>query len=1431
MNLAGDKLFEFLPDPMWVYDLITLRFLLVNNAAIAKYGYSREEFLAMTITEIQPPEDRAARAENVAPIAEGRDQSGVWRHCLKSGEVIYVDITGQVIDHYGRQAELIAARDVSRFVVAQQTAVDALARENEARKRSDKLAQQFQIMFDSVPGKFIVFLPTTYDVIAVSDAYLSTLAATRPDVVGHNLFDVLPFQPGDTTHAKLRGSFHRVLATGRPDLLDFQCFLLPGEIERYWAVSSTPVVGPDEKLIHIILRMQDMTDAIHAIDGDPFTQDGPNPRTASIELIAHTRELVSDNINLALLAARLRTTQRLLGTGTWDYMIATDRMDWSSGVYKMYGTTPKMFGHRFDDYIALIHPDDRVKIRTSFDAFMASGDPYFWFAHQVVYQDGSVVHVHGVAEKMDAGQGPLLRGVVQDVTESVEAAEALAQAKRMLETAGTSANFGAWRYDVPNDLLEWSMQTTRIHDEPEGYSPSGTDGLSYYDTADRERLTGLFNSCKDRAQAFDETFRITSAKGRRIWVRVTGEAESDMTGRVIAVHGSVQDVSELVAAHKRAEDSEKLLEIAGHVGKFGGWRVNLADQAVSWTDGIALLHELPLGTRPTLERGIEYFAPEEQQSAREAFNACAKDGIPFDNFRDLVTAKGNRVRVRSMGEAVRDPTGMIIAVQGAMQDVTELTAAQQKADQLGTRLAETLEEIGDALFTIDLQWRFTYLNNRAEVLLERIRNDLIGHKFFDEFPDTLGTNLETEYSHAFATGETVRFEQYFGPLDRTFSVNAHPTSNGLAVYFSDISEERRRDEQFRLLDAALARINDLVIITEADQPNAAANCRIVYVNKAFERLTGYTSQEIVGQTPRILQGPKTQISELERIRNAIETRSPVRAELINYTKSGREYWLEIDIVPITDKAGVVTHFVAVQRDITDRRRTEEALRISEARFRFIAQATGNVVWEWDIVEGRMWWSDGLHELFGHQPDPEGKRPSVWRANVHPDDEKRLDESLDRLLLGQIESIDDCYQFRRADGTWANVDSRGFLIRNDEGHGVRVLGSITDISQRLETEDLLRQSLKLEAVGQLTGGLAHDFNNLLTVITGSTEMIQDQLEPESPLRRFADMTATAADRAAELTSRLLAFSRKQALQPRVMDANVAIAGIEEMLRRTLGEDIDIQLVATDDLWRIEVDPSQFETALLNLAINSRDAMPNGGSLIVETANVTFDANHAASALGLRAGQHVVIGISDNGHGIPKDQMTKVFEPFFTTKAVGTGTGLGLSMVYGFVKQSGGQIQIYSEINEGTTVRMYFPRLSGEQAPEVEESESEQVIHGKETILVVEDDALISQQLMEQLTGLGYKVITTSSGAPAIAILHERPEIDLLFTDVILPGGMNGRQIAEAAKLIRPGLKILYTSGYSESAIIHHGRLDQGVELLSKPYRRSDLASKVRKVLDS
>lgn len=511
-------------------------------------------------------------------------------------------------------------------------------------------------------------------------------------------------------------------------------------------------------------------------------------------------------------------------------------------------------------------------------------------------------------------------------------------------------------------------------------------------------------------------------------------------------------------------------------------------------------------------------------------------------------------------------------------------------------------------------------------------------------------------------------------------------------------------------------------------------------------------------------------------------------------------------------------------------RTAAVLRVSEERFRLLGLATNDLIWDVDLKSGKVWWSETLRDTYGYDPQDPSNDMSAWESWIHPEDRDRVVDSLHSVIESDESNWTSEYRFVCADGSILDVIDRGLVLRDDAGEPYRVLGSTTNVTELRDLEKKLRQAQKLEAVGQLTGGIAHDFNNLLTIIMGSAEVLAEIHAKDPNAHRMAETTMQAAERGANLTNRLLAFARRQALAPQHLHPGQLLFGLEGLIRRTINEDIEIGISAADGILSIEVDPGQLENAILNLVINARDAMPDGGRLAIEASNVTLSEDDLLRYEGMDAGGYVMIAVSDNGCGMPRDITERAFEPFFTTKEIGKGSGLGLSMVWGFVRQSNGHAQIYSELGEGTTVKLYFPAAKELETHAKPQAAAVELQGGTECILVVEDDDMVREHVATQLGSLGYEIRQAATAAEALEVLDGDRTIDLLFTDVVMPGGMNGKQLADAALLRAPDLKVLFTSGYTEDAIVHQGRLDHGVTLLGKPYRRAELVAKVRSVLD-
>ena len=510
----------------------------------------------------------------------------------------------------------------------------------------------------------------------------------------------------------------------------------------------------------------------------------------------------------------------------------------------------------------------------------------------------------------------------------------------------------------------------------------------------------------------------------------------------------------------------------------------------------------------------------------------------------------------------------------------------------------------------------------------------------------------------------------------------------------------------------------------------------------------------------------------------------------------------------------------------ERRRAVDELSNINARLKTLLDSSPLPIFSLDAAGRVATWNPAAERIFGYAAaDATGQTFAALPENA----DNAFDAVHRRVLAGErVQDLKMCWLGRN--GRALDVMLSGAPVR-EAGERLGAVYISEDVTERMKLERQLAQSQKMEAVGQLTGGVAHDFNNILTVITGTVEILAEGVADRPDLAAITRLMDEAAERGAGLTRQLLAFARKQPLQPEETDINALMAEAAGLLRPTLGEQIEIESMLEDNAWPALVDRSQLVTSVLNLAINARDAMPGGGKLTLETGNVMLDEAYASQNPELKPGPYVMVSVSDTGTGIPAELRDRVFEPFFTTKDVGKGTGLGLSMVYGFVRQSGGHIKVYSEEGCGTSIKLYLPRAAGAAQPAADTALTAPRATGLETILAVEDDRMVRDYVAAQLRSLGYAVIPASNAAEALAILDGGAALDLLFTDVIMPGGVDGRELADQARRRRPSLKVLFTSGYTQTAIVHHGRLDPGVLLLAKPYRTIDLARMIRKALDS
>jgi PAS domain S-box-containing protein len=892
-------------------------------------------------------------------------------------------------------------------------------------------------------------------------------------------------------------------------------------------------------------------------------------------------------------------------------------------------------------------------------------------------------------------------------------------------------------------------------------------------------LEPLLRGVRDTGETFharDRPFYLeregeAPGQGQELYFDVSYSPVRTAAGAVAGVLCIVSETTARVTAMRRAEASEARLQaIADSV-----------DQMI-WSTRADGFHDyynrrwyeftgVPQGSTDG-EAWNGMFHPDDQPRAWAIWNQSLETGAPYHIEYRLRRHDGVYRWVLGRAQPDRDASGRIVRWYGTCTDIHDLKEAEDALREERNALAILNQVAARVAAEFDL--------DRLVQTVVEAGTELAAARFGAFFYNVFDDGAEGYRLYALAGAERSAFEGF--PMPRNTEVFA-PTFGGEgAVRSADITADPRYGR-----NAPLAGMpqGHLPVRSYLAAPVTVRSGEVVGVlmfghedvgvfdARAERLIVGLAAQAAIGiETARLFQA-------LQAINQSLE------GEVAQRTAERDQIWqASQDLLLVADLEGV---FKSV-----------------------------NPAWE---------------RVLGWRPEDLVGRSADWL--LHPEDREKTQSEITQLAGGELTFAFE-NRFRRRDGqhrtlSWTATRSGDAIYAaardvTDERHHQAELA---------DTQERLRQAQKMETVGQLTGGVAHDFNNLLQIVTGNLDTITRHLPAEQVrLRRAADLAMTGARRAATLTQRLLAFARRQPLAPKPIDPNKLVMGMSELLHRTLGENIEVETVLSPGIWRTEVDSNALENAILNLAVNARDAMPGGGKLTIETANTHLDQDYARQNAEVSTGQYVMFCVSDTGVGMAPEVVEKAFEPFYTTKEVGKGTGLGLSMVYGFVKQSGGHVKVYSEVGHGTTVRIYLPRLVGEVAPE-EEQAIDLAPEGSnaETILVCEDDDDVRAYSVESLRELGYRVLEAHDGPSALRLL-ERQEgrVDLLFTDVVLPAGMTGADVARGAREIQPGLKILFTTGYARNAIVHHGRLDAGVELITKPFTYADLAAKIRDMLD-
>ncbi len=747
-------------------------------------------------------------------------------------------------------------------------------------------------------------------------------------------------------------------------------------------------------------------------------------------------------------------------------------------------------------------------------------------------------------------------------------------------------------------------------------------------------------------------------------------------------------------------------------------------------------------------------------------------------------------------------------------------------DNAEARLAGIMDAAMDAIITVDSRHRIVFFNRAAEQMFRCTAEDVLGkpldlliperfHEHHSEHIDAFGRTGITSRSMAGSRDVyALRADGDEFPAEASISQLDAGDQKLYTVIMRDVSSR---------VAARLEIEKQTILLDLAPVLMLTLDWRIASWNAGAERLYGWSAKEAIGKhayklLDTVYPEPREKIIE-DFFANGFW-----QGDLAHLKKNGERVIVASNLALHNGPDGKPREILALNIDITERKRAEYELIESEKRYKRLFAESPYPMWVFDIETLQfLEVNKAAIRQYGFTRE---EFLSMTIKDIRPE------EDLPRFLESTTELSDqlsatEVWRHRRKDGQLLDVEINAHPITWDGRPGRLVLAY--DITERRMLEEQLRQSQKMEAIGMLAGGIAHDFNNLLTAINGYTELSIRKLKPDDPIRRNLEEVAKAGDRAAMLTQQLLAFSRKQVLQPTVLDLNVVIEELKKMLQRLIGDDIILESRASEDLWLTKADAGQIDQIIMNLAINARDAMPHGGRLAIETHNVELDEHYAATHLDVVSGEYVMLAVSDTGVGMSQEIKDKVFDPFFTTKESGKGTGLGLSTVYGIVQQSGGTIWVYSEPGHGTTFKIYFPRVEGDDDA-IHRTEAKEAASGTETVLIAEDAEQVRTLTARVLQQYGYNVIESRDGHDALQQCREhRGSIDLLVTDVVMPG-MNGTELASRITESCPKLKVLYISGYTDDTIVHSGVLAPGTNFLQKPFTAAMLARKVRAVLD-
>ncbi len=893
--------------------------------------------------------------------------------------------------------------------------------------------------------------------------------------------------------------------------------------------------------------------------------------------------------------------------------------------------------------------------------------------------------------------------------------------------------------------------------------------------------------------------------------------------------------------------SERRLKEAQQLAHIGHWELDLKTDSLEWSDEIYRIlglkpQEFDASYKALLAR--ELIHPDDRADVAGAHKASLSKKTPSDIEYRLLLKDGSVKYVNERFQTLYEDDGMPSCSMGTVQDITERKRTEEALRESEERYKTLFEEALDGICIADATTGVIIDCNQAlAALAGRERAELIGQPQAilhppnddqDPLSRTFRQHLTDEEGRTIEAQVVTR-----NGTIREVEIKANRLNLGgkkaLQGVFRDITERKQGEEALREAESRYRLHFDNVsdVIYSIDR-----ELKLVNISPSVERVLGYKPEELIGRPFQDLDvlAPESLAQAASDTIRILGGERIASAEYHFIARDGTKMWGEVSGAPLI-RDGQIVALVSVARDITERKEAEKALKEAND----IINKSSSVAFTWKNQEG---WpvefvSENVERLFGYTAEEFMTGKVNYAGCVHPEDLERVAKEVAQFSSGkETKDFDhEPYRIIARDGSEKIVNDWSYVVRDSDGRITHYKGIVEDITESKRAEEdreklqaQLNQAQKMESVGRLAGGVAHDFNNMLSVIQGRTELALLDVDPKDPLHASLQEISKAAKRSANVIRQLLAFARKQTIAPEVLHLNDTVEGMLKMLRRLIGEDMDLTWEPDTNLWLVNMDPAQIDQILVNLCVNARDAISGVGRVTIETENVVLDEAYCGEYKGCAPGEYVMLGVSDDGSGMDKETLENVFEPFFTTKEVGKGTGLGLSTVYGIVSQNQGFIDVTSEPGKGTTFKIYLRRHRGEAEEEIEAAKTEMPQGRGETILIVEDEALVLDVGKQILERLGYTVLATVSPGEAVRMAREYSgEIHLLMTDVVLPE-MSGKDLAEEMIKIRPNTKTLFMSGYTADIIAHRGILDRGVYFVQKPFTTDSLARKVREVLD-